>query len=52
MVLGEGVEDEVLDGFEIVKEARTHTLGKMKPGVPCRDVAAVHDSKLHGRPRL
>ena len=48
MVFGKA-SNEVADGFETVKEAQTHTLSKMKPGVPCRDVAAAHDAFMTAR---
>ncbi len=48
MVFGKA-SNEVIDGFETVREAQTHTLSKMKPGVPCRDVAAAHDEFMTAR---
>ena len=48
MVLGKA-SNEVIDGFETVKEAQAHTLSKMKPGVPCRDVAVAHDAFMTAR---
>ncbi|MFT8246036.1 M24 family metallopeptidase [Roseomonas sp. BN140053] len=40
---------EVLDGFAAVKAAQDHTLGLLRPGVPCRDVAAAHDAYMQAR---
>jgi Xaa-Pro aminopeptidase len=48
MVFGKAT-NEVLDGFETVKEAQTHTLSKIRPGVPARDVAAAHDAFMTAR---
>ena len=41
--------NELLDGFETVREAQEHTLSKIKPGVPCRDIAAAHDAFMAAR---
>ncbi len=41
--------NELLDGFATVKEAQDHTLSKIKPGVPCRDIAAAHDAFMAAR---
>jgi Xaa-Pro aminopeptidase len=43
MVFGKAT-NELIDGFESVKEAQTYTLSLMKPGTPCRDVAKAHDA--------
>jgi Xaa-Pro aminopeptidase len=48
MVFGKA-SNEVIDGFETVKEAQTYTLSKIKPGVPARDIAAAHDSFMTAR---
>jgi Xaa-Pro aminopeptidase len=48
MVFGKA-SNEVIDGFETVKEAQTHTLSKIKPGVPARDIAAAHDAFMTAR---
>lgn len=48
MVFGKA-SNEVLDGFETVKEAQTHTLSKIRPGAPARDVAAAHDAFMTAR---
>ncbi|MFN3350365.1 M24 family metallopeptidase [Pseudorhodoplanes sp.] len=41
--------NELLDGFESVKEAQIYTLSKIKPGVPARDIAAAHDDFMAAR---
>lgn len=41
--------NEIRDGFEAVREAQSHTLGLLKPGVPAREIAAVHDRYMHAR---
>ena len=43
IVLGRA-SNELSDGFEAVKQAQAHTLSAMRPGTPCRDVAAAHDA--------
>ena len=48
MVLGKA-SNEVIDGFETVREAQDHTLSKIKPGVLARDVAAAHDEFMTAR---
>ena len=48
MVFGKATND-VLDGFETVKEAQTHTLSMIKPGVPARDIALAHDEFMTAR---
>lgn len=48
MVFGKA-SNEVIDGFETVKEAQTHTLSKIRPGVPARDIAAAHDAFMTAR---
>jgi Xaa-Pro aminopeptidase len=48
MVFGKA-SNEVIDGFETVKEAQVHTLSKIKPGVPARDIAAAHDAFMTAR---
>lgn len=49
MVFGKAT-NELLDGFETVKEAQTFTLSKIKPGAQARDIAAAHDAFMakHG----
>jgi Xaa-Pro aminopeptidase len=48
IVLGRA-SNELLDGFEAVKQAQAHTLSAMRPGTPCRDVAAAHDAFMKQR---
>jgi Xaa-Pro aminopeptidase len=48
MVFGKAT-NELLDGFESVKEAQAHTLSMIKPGVPARDIAAAHDAFMAKR---
>ena len=48
MVLGKATND-LLDGFESVKEAQTHTLSMIKPGVAARDIALAYDEYLGAR---
>jgi Xaa-Pro aminopeptidase len=42
IVLGKASQ-ELLDGFEIVKEAQQHTLQKFKPGASCREIFLAHN---------
>jgi len=42
IVLGRASQ-ELLDGFEIVKEAQQHTLRKFKPGASCREISLAHN---------
>jgi Xaa-Pro aminopeptidase len=51
MVLGRA-SNELLEGFAAVREAQIHTLGEMRPGIACSDVAAAHDRYMlaHGMP--
>jgi Xaa-Pro aminopeptidase len=48
IVLGRA-SNELLDGFEAVKQAQAHTLSAMRPGTPCRDLAAAHDAFMKQR---
>jgi Xaa-Pro aminopeptidase len=48
IVLGRA-SNELSDGFEAVKQAQAHTLSVMRPGTPCRDVAAAHDAFMKQR---
>jgi Xaa-Pro aminopeptidase len=48
IVLGRA-SNELLDGFEAVKLAQAHTLSAMRPGTPCRDIAAAHDAFMKQR---
>jgi Xaa-Pro aminopeptidase len=51
IVLGKA-SNELIDGFESMKEAQAHTLGLLKPGTACAEVAAKHDDYMrrHGLP--
>jgi len=51
MVLGKA-SNELIDGFEAMREAQDYTLAMMKPGASCRDIANAHDAymKQHGFP--
>jgi Xaa-Pro aminopeptidase len=51
IVLGKALQ-ELIDGFEIVKEAQQHTVRKFKPGPSCREIALAHDEfmKKKGAP--
>jgi Xaa-Pro aminopeptidase len=42
IVLGKASQ-ELIDGFEIVKEAQAHTLRKFKPGASCREIFLAHN---------
>jgi Xaa-Pro aminopeptidase len=42
IILGKASQ-ELLEGFEIVKEAQQHTLDKLKPGVACHEIALAHN---------
>jgi Xaa-Pro aminopeptidase len=42
IVLGKASQ-ELLDGFEIVKEAQHHTLQKFKPGASCKEIFLAHN---------
>jgi len=48
MVLGKA-SNEVIDGFETVKEAQQQTLKLIKPGAAPRDIAAAHDAFMRAR---
>jgi Xaa-Pro aminopeptidase len=48
MVLGKA-SNELIDGFETVKEAQAHTLRLIKPGAAPRDIAAAHDAFMRAR---
>jgi Xaa-Pro aminopeptidase len=48
IVLGKA-SNQVIDGFEAMKEAQAHTLRLMKPGVRCADIARKHDDYMRGR---
>ena len=51
IVLGKA-SNELIDGFESMKEAQAHTLSLLKPGTPCAEVAAKYDDYMrsHGLP--
>jgi Xaa-Pro aminopeptidase len=42
VVLGKASQ-ELIDGFEIVKEAQAHTLRVFKPGASCREISLAHN---------
>src|SRR5438034_6811602 len=48
LVLGKA-SNELIDGFEAMKEAQIHTLALMKPGASCRDIAIAHDAYMKQR---
>jgi Xaa-Pro aminopeptidase len=48
LVLGKA-SNELIDGFEAMKEAQVHTLSLMKPGASCRDIAIAHDAYMKQR---
>jgi Xaa-Pro aminopeptidase len=41
--------NELIDGFESMKEAQVHTLRLLKPGASCAEVAARHDDYMRAR---
>jgi Xaa-Pro aminopeptidase len=48
VVLGKA-SNELIDGFESMKEAQAHTLRLLRPGASCADVARSHDEYMRGR---
>jgi Xaa-Pro aminopeptidase len=48
IVLGKA-SNELIDGFESMKEAQAHTLRLLKPGAKCADIAAAHDNYMRSR---
>ena len=48
LVLGKA-SNELIDGFEAMKEAQDYTLSLMKPGASCRDIAEKHDAWMKQR---
>jgi Xaa-Pro aminopeptidase len=42
IVLGK-TSQELIDGFEIVKEAQQHTLRKFRPGASCKEISLAHN---------
>lgn len=51
IVLGKASQ-ELLEGFEIVKEAQAETVRRLRTGTPCREIFAAHNKFLrqHGLP--
>src|ERR1700730_17820398 len=48
IVLGKA-SNELIDGFEAMKEAQAHTLSLIKPGASCPEIAAAHDEFIRAR---
>jgi Xaa-Pro aminopeptidase len=48
IVLGKA-SNELIDGFEAMKEAQAHTLRLLKPGASCAEVAQQHDDYMRAR---
>lgn len=48
LVLGKA-SNELIDGFEAMREAQDYTLSLMKPGTSCRDIANAHDAYMKQR---
>jgi Xaa-Pro aminopeptidase len=48
IVLGKA-SNELIDGFESMKEAQAHTLRLLKPGASCAEIAASHDDYMRAR---
>jgi Xaa-Pro aminopeptidase len=48
IVLGKA-SNELIDGFEQMKEAQAHTLRLLKPGASCAEIAAKHDDYMRSR---
>jgi Xaa-Pro aminopeptidase len=48
IVLGKA-SNELIDGFESMKEAQAHTLRQLVPGASCADIAKSHDEHMRGR---
>jgi Xaa-Pro aminopeptidase len=48
VVLGKA-SNELIDGFESMKEAQAHTLRLLKPGASCADIAKSHDEYMRAR---
>ncbi len=48
IVLGKA-GNELVDGFESCREAQAATVARLKPGMPCRDIAAAHDAFMTAR---
>ena len=47
-VLGKASE-ELIEGLAMVTEAQRHTLANLKPGTPCRDIYAAHNTFMESR---
>ncbi|HEY7662869.1 MAG TPA: M24 family metallopeptidase [Xanthobacteraceae bacterium] len=48
IVLGKA-SNELIDGFESMKEAQAHTLRLLKPGASCAEIARSHDDYMRAR---
>jgi Xaa-Pro aminopeptidase len=48
IVLGKA-SNELIDGFESMKEAQAHTLRLLKPSASCADIARSHDEYMRAR---
>src|SRR5712691_3097411 len=48
IVLGKA-SNELIDGFESMKEAQAHTLRQLVPGASCAEIARSHDEYMRGR---
>jgi Xaa-Pro aminopeptidase len=48
IVLGKA-SNELIDGFETIKEAQANTLRLIAPGAACRDIAEAHDGFMRAR---
>lgn len=48
IVLGKA-SNELIDGFETMKEAQAHTLRLIRPGAGCAEIAAAHDRFMQAR---
>ena len=48
IVLGKA-SNELIDGFEAMKEAQAHTLALLKPGASCAEVAQRHEDYMRAR---
>jgi Xaa-Pro aminopeptidase len=48
LVLGKA-SNELIDGFEAMREAQDYTLSLMKPGASCREIANAHDAYMTQR---
>jgi Xaa-Pro aminopeptidase len=48
IVLGKASQ-ELIDGFEIVREAQAHTLRRFKPGASCKEISVAHDEFMKQR---